>query len=63
VGDNYILSSDPEEQTFRVSKIVKHGKFKPLSQDGSGDGQHDIALVSCLGACLNRIFLGSILGD
>lgn len=45
MGDNYILSTDPEEQTFRVSKIIKHGKFKPLSADGTGDGRHDIALV------------------
>ena len=45
VGDNYILQSDPEEQTFRVSKIVKHGNFKPLGSGKEGDGRHDIALV------------------
>jgi len=45
VGDNYILRSDPEEQTFRVSKIVKHGNFKPLGSGKDGDGRHDIALV------------------
>ena len=45
VGDNYILRSDPEEQTFRVSKIVKHGNFKPLGSGKEGDGRHDIALV------------------
>jgi len=45
VGDNYILQSDPEEQTFRVSKIVKHGNFKPLGSGKDGDGRHDIALV------------------
>ena len=48
VGDNYILKSDPEEQTFRVSKIVKHGNFKPLGSGDDGDGRNDIALV-----CLN----------
>jgi len=45
VGDNYILRSDPDEQTFRVSKIVKHGNFKPLGSGKEGDGRHDIALV------------------
>jgi len=45
VGDNYILKSDPEEQTFRVSKIVKHGNFKPLGSGVDGDGRNDIALV------------------
>ncbi len=45
MGDNYILKSDPDEQTFRVSKIIKHGKFDPLTRDGDGDGRHDIALV------------------
>jgi len=45
VGDNYILRSDPDEQTFRVSKIVKHGNFKPLGSGKDGDGRHDIALV------------------
>lgn len=45
VGDNFILSSDPDEQTFRVRKIVKHGRFDPLTRDGTGDGRHDIALV------------------
>jgi len=45
VGDNYILQPDPEEQTFRVSKIVKHGNFKPLGSGEDGDGRHDIALV------------------
>ena len=45
VGDNYILQSDPEEQTFRVSKIVKHGNFKPLGSEDNGDGRNDIALV------------------
>ena len=45
VGDNYILKSDPEEQTFRVSKIVKHGNFKPLGSGNDGDGRNDIALV------------------
>ena len=46
VGDNYILSPDPDEQTFRVSKIIKHGQFKPLGAKNGGDGRHDIALVS-----------------
>ena len=46
VGDNYILSPDPDEQTFRVSKIIKHGEFKPLGASNGGDGRHDIALVS-----------------
>ena len=45
VGDNYILKSDPEEQTFRVSKIIKHGNFKPLGSGDDGDGRNDIALV------------------
>lgn len=45
VGDNYILKPDPEEQTFRVSKIVKHGNFKPLGSGKEGDGRNDIALV------------------
>jgi len=45
VGDNYILSPDPDEQTFRVSKIIKHGQFKPLGAKNGGDGRHDIALV------------------
>lgn len=45
VGDNFILSPDPEEQTFRVSKIIKHGDFKPLGASNGGDGRHDIALV------------------
>ena len=45
VGDNYILSPDPDEQTFRVSKIIKHGEFKPLGASNGGDGRHDIALV------------------
>lgn len=49
VGDNYILNADPEEQTFRVKKIIKHEKFDPLRADGgiggTGDGRHDIALV------------------
>ena len=40
------MRSDPEEQTFRVSKIVKHGNFKPLGSGKEGDGRHDIALVS-----------------
>jgi len=39
VGDNYILKSDPEEQTFRVSKIVKHGNFKPLGSKWWGWSQ------------------------
>ena len=46
VGDNYILKPDPDEQTFRVSKIIKHGQFKPLGEKPNGDGRHDIALVS-----------------
>ena len=49
VGDNYILTLDPEEQTFRVKKIIKHEKFDPLRVDGglggTGDGRHDIALL------------------
>ena len=45
VGDNYILSPDPNEQTFRVKKIIQHHRFDPLREDG-GDGRHDIALVS-----------------
>ena len=49
VGDNYILTADPEEQTFRVKKIIKHEKFDPLRTDGglggTGDGRHDIALM------------------
>ncbi len=45
VGDNYILSPDPNEQTFRVKKIIQHHLFDPLREDG-GDGRHDIALVS-----------------
>ena len=49
VGDNYILTPDPEEQTFRVKKIIKHEKFDPLRSDGgvggTGDGRHDIALL------------------
>lgn len=45
VGDNYILKPDPEEQTFRVSKIIKHGNFKPLGSGKDGDGRNDIALV------------------
>jgi len=50
VGDNYILKSDPEEQTFRVSKIVKHGNFKPLGSGDDGDGRNDIALVRVVNA-------------
>ena len=45
VGDNYILRSDPEEQTFRVRRVVRHHLFDPLREDGGGDGRHDIALV------------------
>ena len=49
MGDNYILNPDPEEQTFRVKKIIKHEKFDPLRTDGglggTGDGRHDIALM------------------
>jgi len=45
VGDNYILKPDPDEQTFRVSKIIKHGQFKPLGEKPNGDGRHDIALI------------------
>ena len=48
MGDNYILKSDPEEQTFRVSKIIKHGNFKPLGSGDEGDGRNDIALVRVL---------------
>lgn len=44
VGDNYILKEDPNEQTFRVKKIIQHEKFDPL-RSGGGDGKHDIALV------------------
>ena len=46
VGDNFILNPEPDEQTFRVKKIIKHHQFKPLSHpDGKGDGRNDIALV------------------
>ena len=55
VGDNYILRSDPEEQTFRVSKIVKHGNFKPLGSGKEGDGRHDIALVSHFSLLLYKL--------
>ncbi len=44
VGDNYILKPDPDEQTFRVKRILQHHLFDPLREDG-GDGRHDIALV------------------
>jgi len=44
VGDNYIISKDPSEQTFQVSQIVKHQDFLPLSSPG-GDGRNDIALL------------------
>ena len=55
VGDNYILSPDPDEQTFRVSKIIKHGEFKPLGASNGGDGRHDIALVSANWSFLSKI--------
>lgn len=46
VGDNFILTPETDEQTFRVRKIIKHHNFKPLSDpDGNGDGRNDIALV------------------
>jgi len=44
VGDNFMASRDPSEQTFQVSLIVKHEKFIPLSSPG-GDGRNDIALL------------------
>ena len=44
VGDNYILKPETNEQTFRVTKIIKHHLFDPLREDG-GDGRHDIALL------------------
>jgi len=44
VGDNFILTKDPSEQTFQVGLIIRHQKFFPLSQPG-GDGRHDIALL------------------
>jgi len=44
VGDNYIASKDPSEQTFQVNLIVKHEDFVPLSTPG-GDGRNDIALM------------------
>ena len=55
VGDNYILKPDPDEQTFRVSKIIKHGQFKPLGAKDGGDGRHDIALVSVLSIDENSV--------
>ena len=57
VGDNYILSPDPDEQTFRVSKIIKHGEFKPLGASNGGDGRHDIALVSANWSFLSKIIM------
>jgi len=44
VGDNFILKTDPSEQTFQVSLITKHSSFLPLSSPG-GDGRNDIALL------------------
>jgi len=44
VGDNYIVSKDPSEQTFQVNLIVKHEHFYALSSPG-GDGRHDVALL------------------
>ena len=44
VGDNYIISKDPNEQTFQVNQIVRHEKFFALSSPG-GDGRHDVALL------------------
>ena len=44
VGDNYIVSKDPSEQTFQVNLIVKHEQFYALSSPG-GDGRHDVALL------------------
>lgn len=44
VGDNFIISKDPSEQTFQVNLIMKHEKFLPLSSPG-GDGRNDIALL------------------
>lgn len=44
VGDNFIISRDPSEQTFQVNLILKHEKFFPLASPG-GDGRHDIALL------------------
>jgi len=44
VGDNFMATRDPSEQTFQVSLIVKHEKFMPLSSPG-GDGRNDIALL------------------
>ena len=44
VGDNYILRPDPDEQTFRIKRIIQHHLFDPLREEG-GDGRHDIALV------------------
>ena len=57
VGDNYILSPDPDEQTFRVSKIIKHGEFKPLGASNGGDGRHDIALVSANWSFLSKMIM------
>ncbi len=54
VGDNYILHTDPGEQTFRVSKIIAHHLFDPLREDGGGDGRHDIALVALRGRRRSR---------
>jgi len=44
VGDNFILTKDPSEQTFQVGLIIRHQKFFPLSSPG-GDGRNDIALL------------------
>jgi len=44
VGDNYILSTDPSEQTFQVNVIMRHSRFRPLSSPG-GDGRNDVALL------------------
>jgi len=44
VGDNYILVTDPSEQTFQVNVIMKHQEFLPLSSPG-GDGRNDVALL------------------
>lgn len=44
VGDNFMASRDPSEQTFQISLILKHEKFIPLSSPG-GDGRNDIALL------------------
>ena len=45
VGDNYIFDVETNEQTFRVRKIIRHPKYRPLGDQEGGDGRHDIALL------------------